>query len=291
MSPRVELPFIDSVREVDQHGGRHQSLDRPWKAYWPPEEGGELHKLLQETVPEALSWRFNPKDPFDRPWQSWSRQAILSGRVCTSKVLLPTKSAPVEPDKNGYHEFTELTSNPLHRKNCLARQRGTLQVDEIISNLGLQFVSPAQFNYLSPDPLYDTVKPYHTRLPFMGEIKRANIIGQGYDNVNIFNVAGFDDKFTLEKSGFQYLRIKHGMDEWTDDAVKKKYLPAMEEWLQSFFQCRKVHIYTYTVSEIPAKPIYHLSLLLLIIFKFRCADRDRTATESWVGPYMRAHCG
>ncbi|KAI1422370.1 hypothetical protein F5Y12DRAFT_799656 [Xylaria sp. FL1777] len=266
---RLALPFLDAVSESDEHGSPQQALIRPWKAYWPPEKGGELHRLLDQTCPEVLTWRFCSDRPFDKPWQKWSKQAILRGKNCTSQVIPPNA---VHGDAINYGNDEEdggLIVDENHCGSCQDRVIGSQTIDKIVTDLGLRAVKLAQFNYLSPSTLANSVKPFHTRLPFLGQIKRSNIVAQAYSDINVFDIHGHEDRFTLSTSGFQIVRVSKHCDHWTDESVRKLYLPAMSTWLQEFFTCRKVIIYTYT---------------------FRCADQDRTATEPWVGPYMRAHC-
>lgn len=286
------MPFLDSVGKSDEHGPERGALIRPWMSYWPPEAGSELHAMLQENVPEVLIWRFDPNNPFDRPWQLWTKSAILSGKVCTSKVLMPGDLGTIgdtEDTKKDDQRTSQLNGRDTHetKQNSSSepiatppatppnifcypdRQLGTKQIDSEIAALKIPFVVPVQLNYLSEDPLYSTTKPYHTRLPFMGKIRRSNIVAQGYPNVKIHDIRGHEDNFVFDKSGFQFFRIPVGITNWTNQAAKDQYLPAMETWLKDFFKAQRVHIFTYT---------------------YRCDDRERTPTETWVGPYMRAHC-
>lgn len=248
MSHQVSVPFLDSVGAWAQQGEKHKAPVRPWQSFWPPSEESELYELLQRTVPEVLSWRFDPANPFDRPWQSWSKNNILSGKVCTSKVLPPQDSGW----SSGHVHQTDVSvhdnKTPGHRDTCRARMCGTQAIDETVRALGLVHVVPDQLNYLAPDPLYDAVKPYHTRLPFMGTIQRSNIVAQGYSHMRVFDVSGHEDKFMLETTGFQYVPMVHGINDWTDSLVRDKYLPEMRTWLRDFFQCQEVFIYTYNVS-------------------------------------------
>ncbi|KAJ4307678.1 hypothetical protein N0V84_012562 [Fusarium piperis] len=204
--PRLAMPFLDSIGGSDEHGPERQALVRPWQSYWPPEEGSELHHLLQEKVPEVLTWRFDPKKPFDRPWQAWAKQAVLSGRM----------------------------------------QRRVQELDAEIETLSLPFTVPNQLNYLAEDPVYETNKPYHTRLPFMSEIRRSNLYAQGYAGVKIYDLGGHQDNFTLDKSGFQYVKAPVGITKWTNESAVDQYLPAMETWLKQFFHSPRVEIITYT---------------------------------------------
>lgn len=273
------MPFLDSIGGSDEHGPEKQALVRPWQSYWPPEEGSELHDLLKQKVPEVLTWRFDPKKPFDRPWQAWAKQAVLSGRVCVSTVLPPrnvekTDRHPGTAQDGGHHQpglagLSQIQPTTRHRDVCADRQRRVQELDAEIEALSLPFTVPSQFNYLADDSVYETNKPYHTRLPFMGEIRRSNLVAQGYSGVKIHDLGGHQDNFTLDKSGFQYVKAPVSITKWTNESAVDQYLPAMETWLKQFFHASRVEIITYT---------------------FRCADSDRTSTESWIGPYMRAHC-
>ncbi|KAI1319335.1 hypothetical protein F5Y16DRAFT_103064 [Xylariaceae sp. FL0255] len=268
MAP-LALPFLDAVGECDEHGSKYQALIRPWRTNWPPEEGSDLHRLLEQSCPEVLTWRFCPDKPFNRPWHEWSKQAALSGKNCTSQVLPPDVSErnPTALDK--YLEEERVAIDEVKYDNFQDRASSSQEIDKIITELDLREVNPAQFNYLSPYTLKDLIKPFHTRLPFMGQIRRSNIIAQAYSNVKVFDIHGQEGSFTLSSSGFQITRVPPQCGQWTDESVRQVYLPAMTTWLQNYFKCDKVVIYTYN---------------------FRCANRYRTKTEPWIDPFMRAHC-
>lgn len=251
----LAMPFLDSVGRPDEHGPEAEAMVRPWMSYWPPESGSELHALLQQDVPEVLSWRFNPKKPFDRPWQTWTRPVVASSKACTTQVLSPTRygqgscQQPIQ-DNGGQGQSISSIPNTIHQREGtgVERQLGTNQIDDETSALKIPFVVPNQLNYLSDDPVYQTTKPFHTRLPVMGTIRRTNIVAQGYSNVKIYNIRGHDHRFTLDRSGFQYFDIPVSITSWTNEIVRHQYLPAMERWLQDFFKAQKVHIFTYSVS-------------------------------------------
>ncbi len=245
---RLALPFLDAVSEPDEHGSRHQALLRPWKAYWPPEEGGELHRLLDQTCPEVLTWRFRSDRPFDKPWQKWSKQAMLMGKTCTSQVIPPNVAQRDAINHGNGQGDGGLAVGEHHCGSCRDRVTGSQTIDKVVTELGLRAVNPSQFNYLSPDALANSVKPFHTRLPFLGQIKRSNIVAQAYSDIKVFDIHEHEDKFILSTSGFQVVRVPRHCDQWTDGSVREVYLPAMSTWLQEFFRCRKVVIYTYTVG-------------------------------------------
>lgn len=41
---------------------------QPWRHYWPPIPGTDLYKWYREKHSWVLTWRFDPNNPFDRPW-------------------------------------------------------------------------------------------------------------------------------------------------------------------------------------------------------------------------------
>lgn len=75
MSDNAELfTFLDSDLRLDppwRPSTPEELLRRPWKAYWPPNSKQVREMWASSKYPEVLSWRFNPDDPFDRPWRSW----------------------------------------------------------------------------------------------------------------------------------------------------------------------------------------------------------------------------
>jgi hypothetical protein len=177
-----------------------------------------------------------------------------------------------------------LRLKPSHDIN---RDLGTSEVDTQIAALNLRSIVPQQLNYLSDDSLYDTTKPFHTRLPFLGEIRRSNITGQGYSGIKIHDLSGHEDTFTLDTSGFQYLRIPTAVTNWTKEATESHYLPEMETWLKDFFGAESIHIYAYTVSRDQSWKRQRSDGCL----EFRCNNRENPLTEHWAGPFTRAHCG
>ncbi|KAK4163004.1 hypothetical protein QBC43DRAFT_320356 [Cladorrhinum sp. PSN259] len=272
---RLSAPFLDSLNEKYGSSAESAALVRPWKSYWPPEVDGEVYKTLKKNVPEVLNFRFNPKEPFERPWQWWTRYSPFPGsQACRTTVLGPDKhSQRHKPDSNTpnklHHEQMTRVLPPSNLSTNEQQQTGTEDVDRVISNLALPFVTPSQFNYLSNDPLYDTVKPFHTRLPFLGQIRRSNIIAQGYPGVRIHDINDHEDEFGIDISGFAFLKLPVDIDQWDNNVARQQYVPLMESWAMKYFKASKVHIYAYT---------------------FRCDDKSKSASEAWVSPFMRAHC-
>lgn len=107
--------FLDS--EIERPQGT-KSTQRPWTAFWPPRVGEPLYNWLSSECPEALTWRFNPERPFDRPWQRWTKLA-RTRPSSFPKWELPAQLEPNDQfDINSqYFYFTESISRPeLERK-------------------------------------------------------------------------------------------------------------------------------------------------------------------------------
>lgn len=121
-------------------------------------------------------------------------------------------------------------------------------LEDYLKSAQLETVIPESFNYLAPIPLYRSEKPYLSRLPFCEGLKRTNIVGQSY-SVEIFNVAGREEHFLLETSGFQFLRFPIPATSWTQDYVRSDYIPLLSRWLKGHFNCDEVLIYAYNVRE------------------------------------------
>ncbi len=233
---------------------------RPWQAHWPPKSKSDLHAWLSSEFPQVLSWHFDPDRPFDRPWRKWTRSArakkdespVLEIR---QDMILPvgdinsTCSSTVAPSNTNSRS---LGQSPALRINQSTSQdfssTPNINLDEQLSRLQLVRVAPKTFNYLAPIDLYIYQKPYLSRLPCLDNLKRTNIVGQSY-SVTVHNICGNEDLFTLEESGFQFLKLPAQMVSWTDHSVRSMYLPMLSVWLKEFFSCDRVLVYAYNVSS------------------------------------------
>ncbi|KAF2679859.1 hypothetical protein K458DRAFT_313252 [Lentithecium fluviatile CBS 122367] len=251
LEPRLEVFFLDSdPADTDR---KHKTDDhplRPWSVYWPPLPGSTLHDWLRVECPVALSWRFDPLQPFDRPWQKWTEEARQRGRACPSAVL---PIAPLVPDLGVTAYEAEATGTNTLRltpsDSGSAKQRDIASLlDEKIQEWGMRSVKARSFNYLAPLHLYAAEKPFHSRLPFLDGLRRTNIIGQAYDSIPVHDISGHESKFTLPESGFEFCRVPVPIFNWDVGVVRDTYLPLMEAWLKDRFKSRMVHIYTYNVS-------------------------------------------
>lgn len=102
-------------------------------------------------------------------------------------------------------------------------------------------------NYLAPLELYLEQKPYHCRLPLIDGLKRSNLAMQSYP-VTIEDISGKEDNFTLERSGFQFLKFPVEISSWSDSVVVTEYIPAISSWLKEYFQSERALVYSYNVS-------------------------------------------
>jgi hypothetical protein len=70
--------FLDLEHKLGNEigGVSSKELQRPWQSVWPPRLGSAEYSSLCVTCPEAISWRFDPSAPFDRPWRLWTRSLL-----------------------------------------------------------------------------------------------------------------------------------------------------------------------------------------------------------------------
>jgi hypothetical protein len=184
-----------------------------------------------------------------------------------------------------------ITSQLLIRCVKLAKshyhERATNPVTDFEDQIALiPKVTVDSFLYLAPLELYRTQKPYRSRLPYGGNLRRTNIIERGYQ-VEVRNVRGYEHLFTLESSGFQFVPLPTTISNWTDDNVRSKYLPDLSRWLKEYFRCQEVFIYAYNVCFIAPLP----DLSSINVGKLRDNDTERARKGPWKPPIFRAHCG
>jgi hypothetical protein len=102
------------------------------------------------------------------------------------------------------------------------------------------------FNYLAPLALYDSEKPYLSRLPSLPDLVRTNIVANGYD-VKVQEITGREQSFGLDDCGFEYAKFPCQITHWSDEVAQQRYLPKLEAWLERHLNAR-VYIYAYNVS-------------------------------------------
>lgn len=257
------MSFLDSDPQADTSKRPATSgIHRPWTHYWPPTPGDALHSWLLAECPAALSWRWNPDQPFDRPWQKWSQEARRLGKSRPSIVMPAHTTTDTRSDTTKHSPVTD-------EMNIRKVAEDVSVLDQCILGWGLRAVTPKSFNYLASKDLYQVEKPYHSRLPFLEGLPRTNVVGQSFDTIKIHDVNGVEDRFVLADSGFEFCQIHPVIDTWDAQTVRDQYLPSMETWLREKFNSKKVYIYTYN---------------------FRSLDPEKTPPEAWIPPFTRAHC-
>ncbi|MCJ1310480.1 hypothetical protein MMC25_004144 [Agyrium rufum] len=253
----IDPPAIEFTDAAEGH--EVAGIERPWKKYWPPTKEDDLQRWRKTDTPEFLQWRFDPTNPFDRPWRSYVRtKAAKKEPVYTT---LPKDSQSKASEDQGM----DLQSNQQHAADIPPVLCHKLQAE--ICDRRLPLVKVESFNYLAPLKLYQTQKPYLSRLPYAEDLKRSNIVAKSYP-VNIYNIRGNEDLFSLDDSGFEFRSIPFQLNHWSDAGLQKEYIPFLTQWLKKHFQTERVLIYAYN---------------------FRGNDPNPT-DKPWKNPFHRAHC-
>jgi len=157
----------------------------------------------------------------------------------------------------------------LPPKTISAQDSGaSSDVDDFIKYANVHGVDSSIFHFLTPLNIYNTEKPYLSRLPSGTKLPRTNIVTDSHI-LEVFDVSGHESEFTLEKSGFQYAKLPIPMEVWNDSTVCSYYIPKIEEWLVQHLQCSAAFIYAYN---------------------FRGQNPGDTKNKSTKTPFLRAHC-
>ncbi|KAF8859194.1 hypothetical protein BDZ45DRAFT_590152 [Acephala macrosclerotiorum] len=236
---------------------------QPWRSYWPPKCQKMTEMWLRSEFPEVLSWRFDRTRPFDRPWRTWNRSAQKVGIcffVCHDTDLL------LNPTVSQHKSLLQATSTP-------SSQARSNEIFDLIKGMKFHYVNSATFHFLVPLDLYNTEKPYLSRLPSGTDLARTNIVTESHA-LKVFNVSGHESLFALDRSGFQFAKCPIQVRRWTDNYVCSEYIPKIEEWLTPFLRahCGKGLLYFQAHSISP--PRYNrLSLNLLDATEASCFKR------------------
>lgn len=70
-------------------GSRRTARAQPWRRYWPPVPGTDLYQWYRENHAWLLTWRFDPDNPFDRPWLESGTREIQG---TTPEIISSTNS-------------------------------------------------------------------------------------------------------------------------------------------------------------------------------------------------------
>jgi hypothetical protein len=124
-----------------------------------------------------------------------------------------------------------------------------MQLDAQIHQAKLRKVTVNTFSYLAPLAIYEAEKPYLSRLPRLPGLARTNIAGLNY-TVNVHEISGHEELFTLDQSGFEYAEYPIEIKNWTEATAREVYIPKLGSWLKAYFKCSKAHIYAYNVHHV-----------------------------------------
>src|SRR3569833_3490539 len=122
-------------------------------------------------------------------------------------------------------------------------------LDAFVQIANLPSVTPTGFNYLAPLDLYRREKLYRLQLPALDGVQLSNLVAKDYA-VKIHDISGFESRFDLANSGFQFTQWPVPVTHWTDDFVTSTYIPQLEEWLMETLGCKSVFVYSYNVSAL-----------------------------------------
>ena len=145
------------------------------------------------------------------------------------------------------------------------------QALKIPRNHWISTINNARLWYLEPLQLYQTEKPYHINLPAnaLGGHVQSNEVSREYAGMRIENLRGFENKFSLDKHGFQIFQdIPWGdASDWSTpsagasptscfyddpDTVRRDYYPAIESLLKEKLRAKSAKAFTHDV-----RPLLH----------------------------------
>jgi len=76
ITTEANMWYLDSDPSDEAIEDAETRCDRqPWRSFWPTKCQKVREEWLHSEFPEVLSWRFDRKLPFDRPWRIWARSA------------------------------------------------------------------------------------------------------------------------------------------------------------------------------------------------------------------------
>ena len=144
------------------------------------------------------------------------------------------------------------------------------QATKVSRNYWISTVNNARLWYLEPLQIYQTEKPYHINLPAdaLGGHVQSNEVSREYAGMRIENLRGVENRFTLDKHGFQIFQDIHWGDAWDwstptagaspsscfyddPDTVRKIYYPAIESLLKEKLRAQSSKAFTHDVRPLP----------------------------------------
>lgn len=233
---------IDPSLFLDASASADQRL-RPWRAFWPPVNREDPSQWSNSEFPSVCSWRFDPSQPFERPWRLWTRTSRAAKESAKNTTSWSDDAASVSSTSDNRPPLDESSV----RDSCVCRSSQTKLLDADMNKRGFKTVFPALLYYLAPLSKYHTEKPYLSRLPSLPGFVRTNIVGCE-KVVQIHEATGHEDLFTLDSSGFEFAKWSFSLAPWTEACVRNLYLPSLCQWLKSYLLCSDVHVYAYNVG-------------------------------------------
>lgn len=90
-----------------------------------------------------------------------------------------------------------------------------------------------KLTYLKWQKLYETEKPYQVFLNLKAGIPSTNLVFENDEYQEIFDVRGQQDRFNLDKNGFEYINHESKVKTFDNqDEIENVYLPETEEILR-----------------------------------------------------------
>ena len=123
----------------------------------------------------------------------------------------------------------------------------SIENSDVMPDLTDTVQNHVQLQYLAPLKLYETVKPYSLASSGSCTLPRTNIQTAAYDIVEISDIRGQLSEFSLETSGFEYLKHETKCTFDSKQAIEEDYVDEMAEVLKKRLSARSVYIFDYTV--------------------------------------------
>ena len=122
-----------------------------------------------------------------------------------------------------------------------------IEESDVMLDLTDTVLKQVQLQYLAPLELYESVKPYSLASSKCYMLPRTNVQTTTYDNVRISNIRGHFPEFSLETSGFEYLKHETECNFDSKQAIEEDYVDEMAEVLKNRLNAQSVYIFDYTV--------------------------------------------
>ena len=103
--------------------------------------------------------------------------------------------------------------------------------------------------FLARDKLYDVEKPYRFQYQPPEGVPRTNFRMEKHDGINISNIRGREEEFSLEKNGFTVLSLDQEIpyEDFNNEAGIRKYMNLVADRLKVLLNADKVQVYQQVV--------------------------------------------